>query len=192
VLTATSRSGWNASALALLTLLDLARDRVRIVTPYVRLPERFSAALATTVARGVQVQLLVGGPHADRRMVAAQSRHEYDRLLRNGIELWTYQPTVLHLKLVTADRRLALVGTTNFDMRSVALNEQVSLLLDDGALVARLDAQLDVDLEDSRRLDLRSWRSRGRRDRMVETAADLLGKPLRGFGAQGLSGSRPW
>ena len=186
-----SRPGWNSSAVALLTLLEAAQSRVRIVTPYTRLPRRFHAALGAAVQRGVQVQLLVSGPHVDRQSVAAQSRHDFGRLLEAGVEVWQYQPTLLHAKTVTVDGSLSLVGTTNLDIRSFALNEQVGLTADDPSLTALLDAHIDEDLSRSERLTPERWQRRGTGQRSVQATAAALGRPMRGLGAAGLTRSRP-
>jgi cardiolipin synthase len=190
VIRAISQPGWNESALAVLALLDLAQHRVRATTPYLRLPERWHEALAAAVRRGVQVQLLVPGPHVDRPFVAAQSRHGHGRLLDAGVELWQYQPTMMHAKVVTVDGSLALVGTTNLDHRSFDINEQLALVVDDDEVTSLLDAHFDEDLESSVGLSPSRWHDRGRRERLVEAAADLVGRPLSGLGSRGLTGRR--
>lgn len=186
-----SRPGWNAAALAFLTLLDAAERRVRVATPYTRLPQLFHTALGAAVRRGVQVQLLVSGPHVDRRSVAAQSRHDYGRLLDAGVEIWQYQPTLLHAKVMTVDGSLSLVGTANLDMRSFVLNEQVGLVVADPGVSAVLDGQFDDDLAHSERLHREQWQRRGAKERVLEAAATTVGRPLRGLGAEGLTGRRP-
>ena len=191
VVSATSQPGWNASGLAVLTALDLAQHRLRIATPYARLPERLHAALAAAVDRGVQVQLLVSGPHVDRKFVAAQSRHHYARLLDAGVELWSYQPTLLHAKVMTVDGWLSVVGTTNLDIRSIALNEQLNLLVDDAHVTSVLDGHFDDDLADSEQLQARQWRDRGRGQRFTQGAASVLGGPLQGLGTRGQAGRWP-
>lgn len=191
VVHAASQPGWNTSGLALLALVELAQHRLRIATPYARLPGRLQAALAAAVQRGVQVQLLASGPHVDRRFIAAQSRGNYASLLDAGVELWLYQPTVLHNKLITVDGSLSFVGTTNLDIRSITLNEQVGLAIDDAQVTSVLDGHLDDDLADSRQLGSHEWRDRGSRERLVEGAATALGKPLRGLGTHGQAGRWP-
>ena len=183
----TSQPGWNAAALAALELLAIAHHRVRIATPYTRLPERFHIAIAEAIRRGVAVEVLVSGPHVDRRIVAAQSHAQYDRLLRAGAHIWTYCPTLLHTKLVTVDSRFALIGTTNFDARSFVLNEQIAVVIDNPRLAGELDRDFEDDLRNSARLVDHEWRTRGQRQRALEKAADVLGTPMRGGVGAGLS-----
>lgn len=192
VVCAQSGPGWNDAALTVDGLLRLARHRVRITSPYVRLTARWYDLLAATVARGVQVQLIVTGPHADRPVIQRQSERHRQHLLDAGVELWCYQPTLMHAKVATVDERAGVVGTANLDLRSFTLNEQVGLVVDDPAVTAVLDGQFDDDLARSERLLDREWHRRGAVRRIRETVVDLGGAPMRGLGAAGLTapGSR--
>jgi cardiolipin synthase len=87
VVRAGSQPGWNECVITLLAVLHLAREQVRVATPYVRLLARFRAALTGAARRGVQVQLLVNGPHADRRAIQLQGERDYAELLAGGVEL---------------------------------------------------------------------------------------------------------
>lgn len=187
VVRAGSRPGYNEAALALHTLLALARRRVRLVTPYVRVPKSWHRLLGAAVRRGVQVQVVLSGPHVERRWVQLQSQRGFAGLLRRGVELWCYQPTLMHAKLVTVDGRFGMVGTINLDLRSLALNEQVGVLADDPVFTAVLDAQIDDDLGCSHRLTESEWAARGLGQRVLEVVADLAGQPLRGLGTEGLT-----
>jgi len=191
VLRASSAPGWNEAAMAFAALLHTVRRRVRVSSPYVRLPPWLRDLVLATAARGVQVELLLSGPHVDRPSVHLQAEREYQALLDGGVEIWRFQPTLLHTKVVTVDGRTAMGGTTNFDVRSLGLNEQVCLLVDDPAVTRVLDTDLDRDLSRSERLDPSQWRRRPMRQRALERAADLVGRPLRGWAGAGLAGRRP-
>lgn len=183
-----SQPGWNDAVVAYLALLYTARDRVRIATPYLRLPSRLLAAVTATARRGVQVQLLVPGPHVDHPLVRLQGQHDHAALLRAGVELWGYQPSMLHAKVTTVDGRLSMVGSTNFDARSLVLNEQIALLIDDPVTTSTLDASFDADLTLSHRITPEEWAQRGRRQRFLESLAHAAGYPVRGMGAAGMTG----
>lgn len=120
-----------------------------------------------------------------------QGQREYQPLLDAGVQIWRYQPSLLHAKVTTVDGDLAMVGTANLDIRSLALNEQVALLLHDPAVTAELDAHFDGDLTDSARVSSEEWRRRPVTHRARETVADLVGRPLRGWGGAGLAARRP-
>ena len=120
-----------------------------------------------------------------------QGEREYRPLLDAGVQIWRYQPSLLHAKVVTVDGGLAMVGTANLDIRALALNEQISLLIEDPAVTATLDGHFDEDLTGSARVTSAGWRQRPATHRVLETAADLVGRPLRGWGSVGLVGRRP-
>ncbi|MDP5185257.1 phospholipase D-like domain-containing protein [Blastococcus sp. BMG 814] len=191
VLRPPSQPGWSEAAIALAALLHSAREEVRITTPYVRLPRWLRRAVATTAQRGVRVRLLVAGPHVERPAVHLQGELDFQELLDAGVEIWRYQPSLLHAKVVTVDGALAMIGTANLDTRSLALNEQVCLLADDRTVAGALDADFDEDLVRSVRVDPEQWRARGLCRRTLEVASDVVGRPLRGWGAVGLAGRRP-
>ncbi|MDN5750846.1 MAG: phospholipase D-like domain-containing protein, partial [Pseudonocardia sp.] len=65
------------------------------------------------------------GPHADRPVIQRQSDRHRQHLLDAGVEVWCYQPTLMHAKVVTVDEQVGVVGTVNLDLRSFTLNEQV-------------------------------------------------------------------
>ncbi|MGY1634640.1 phospholipase D-like domain-containing protein [Geodermatophilus sp. SYSU D01186] len=191
VLRPSSGPGWNDAALAVVALLETACRRVRITTPYVRLPGWLSALVCATASRGVAVQLLVSGPHVERPAVHLQGQREYQTLLDAGVEIWRYQPSLLHAKVLTVDGETAMVGTANLDARSLALNEQVCMLVDDRVLTGLLDAHFEEDLAVSAQVTDHGWRRRPVTHRILEAAADVAGRPLRGAGGAGLTGRRP-
>ncbi len=191
VLRPSSGPGWNDAAMAVAALLSTARSQVRITTPYMRLPGWLSSLLCITARRGVAVHLLVSGPHVERPAVHLQGKREYQPLLDAGVEIWRYQPSLLHAKVVTVDGEVAMVGTANLDARSLALNEQVCLVVDDRTVTGLLDAHFDEDLTVSARVESSGWRMRPVTRRVLETAADVFGRPLRGWGGADLTGRRP-
>ncbi|CAN5910423.1 phospholipase D-like domain-containing protein [soil metagenome] len=180
---ATSEPGWNDLALMLHGLLTLAVDRVRITSAYFRPPQHFVDLLTNLVARGVQVQVLTPGPHTEPTAARWISQHSYDDLLDGGVELYNYQRSMLHAKIVTVDGRVALVGTANFDSRSIALNEQLALAVHDHRFAKTLDAHFDDDLRLSERIDPQRWAQRPQWQRARERAAHLVSYGVRGSGA---------
>jgi cardiolipin synthase len=191
VLRPSTRHGWGETTVALIALLHAARHRVRIATPYARLPARLLELVEATSQRGVQVQLMLPGPHVDHPFGGRQGDDQHERLMDAGVEIWRYQPSMLHSKVVTVDGSMAMVGSANIDARSLALNEQVQVLISDAATTAVLDGHYDEDLAHSRRTDADQWRQRGTRQRLVDAVAHAAGRPLRGLGSAGLTGRRP-
>jgi cardiolipin synthase len=154
-----------------------ARRRVIVTTPYLVPDEDVLGAMRTAVARGVQVDLIVSKV-ADQKMVSLAQRSYFESLLRAGISIWRFRDYLLHAKNVSIDGNLAVVGSSNVDLRSFQLNDEVSLLLYDRDSVARLEAIQQGYIEHSDRLTLEAWRSRPRAQKLLESLARLVGPLL--------------
>jgi cardiolipin synthase A/B len=164
-------------------LLSLAVERVRITSADFRPPRHFVDLLISLARRGVSVQVLTPGPHTEPRAARWISQHVHHDLLAGGIELFNYQRSMLHAKIITIDGQVALVGTANFDSRSVALNEQVGLVVHDRAFTSTLDDHHDDDLGLRERIDPQRWADRPLRQRARERVVHLLSFGVRGGGA---------
>ncbi|MBL2462895.1 cardiolipin synthase B, partial [Klebsiella pneumoniae] len=77
--------------------------------------------------RGVRVRILLPGPHIDSDIVRIASRGGWGPLLAEGVEIYEYQPTMMHAKMLIVDEAMVSVGSTNFDIRSFQLNDEASL-----------------------------------------------------------------
>ena len=178
-----SQVGWNDMAIALQALTELAEDRIRITSAYFRPPASLRRSLVDAARDGLDVDVLVPGPHAEPMHYRWAGEHHYAELLRAGVRIWHYQPTMLHAKLVTVDHDLAFVGTTNIDARSIAINEQVGLVIHDPEVVDVLDDHFDDDLADSREITAEAWADRSLPQRAVQATSHALTYAIRGAGA---------
>lgn len=188
VIRAASEPGWNDAALAVRGLLALARERIRLTSAYFRPPRHFVDLLCDAAQRGVEVDVLVPGPHADPAHYRWAAEFQYEGLLRGGVRVWLYQPTMHHAKILTVDGTAALVGTTNFDARSFGVNEEIGLVVHDPAVTATLDQHFADDLTGSEQLDAATWAGRGRVRRARELAAHVATFGVRGGGAAARDG----
>lgn len=170
-----SETGWADVSTLYLTLMQLAERRLRITTAYFVPDEDLCQRLCDAADRGVAVQILLPGPHADKRFVQAGAEASYAQLMEHGIELWNFQPSMLHAKVMTVDGLVANIGSSNLNARSTELDEEVNLVALDPGLVSVLDRQFEEDLERSVRIDPERWdyRSVGQR------ALEKLVTPLR-------------
>jgi cardiolipin synthase len=123
--------------------LATAKD-VAITSAYFLPPQRLRARLAQAVARGARVRLLLAGK-SDVRLMQLASRSLYRRLEQKGIELWEYQPQVLHAKLIVVDD-IVFVGSSNLDPRSLRINFEIMLRIRNAELAATARAQFEEDL----------------------------------------------
>ena len=108
--------------------------------------------LVHAVERGVEVELLLPGPHADKRFVQMASEATYSTLLDGGVNLWTFQPSMLHTKIMTVDGTVSNVGSANLNSRSTKLDEEINIVAIDRDLTAILDQHYDDDLTRSVRM----------------------------------------
>jgi len=155
-----SEAGWSDVSMLLLTLLQLAERRVRITTAYFVPDEELCERLCAAAARGVEVDILLPGPHADKRFVQLGSEAVYGPLLEAGVRIWNFQPSMLHAKVLTVDGLVASVGSANFNARSTELDEEVNLVVLDPDLAETLDGHFDDDLERSVLIDRDRWEDR--------------------------------
>jgi len=96
--------------------------------------------------------------------------------MQQGIEIYEYQPAMMHTKAVIVDGTLSIVGSANFDNRSFELNDELNVVVFDRTVAERLRGDFERDLGKSRRLDLQSWRSRPLHIRAREKIWSLFGE----------------
>jgi cardiolipin synthase len=169
--------GWDDLQTTFRVLLDSAERRLRLATAYFAPDEFFLDRLCRAAQRGVEVDVLLPGPHADKRVCQLASEATYDTLVRCGVRVWNFRPSMMHAKLMTVDRRAALIGSSNFNRRSLDHDEEVLLVTLDRDLTRVLDRDFDADLDRSEQIDLARWRNRGPVQKVLERAT----APIRRF-----------
>jgi len=155
-------------------LLASARESIHLTTPYFLPDASLADELKRAVARGVEVLVLVPGPHSDQLLTRRTSRLAYGRLLPHGVRIFEYRPAMLHAKVLLVDRRWAVVGTTNFDNRSFGLNDEVNLASCDPAFASRLEEDFVADLAQAVEVTHEAWKNRGLLERGTEMIGWLL------------------
>ena len=130
------------------------------------------------VKRGVQVHLMVPGRNTDSPFVRRAGCHLYTGLMRAGIRLYEYERTLCHQKVLIVDGIWSHIGSTNFDARSLALNEEAGVGLRDIGLATALRESFDADLKFCREMTAEKWQKRGRWRRVFEWAAYQLHEQL--------------
>jgi cardiolipin synthase len=167
-----------ASAIKLLYLMSLAAARrtLDIQSPYFITDESTEWSLMDARRRGVRIRLLVEGDITDAKPVKFASRASYDRLLASGIEIFEYQPSMMHTKALMVDGALSITGSANFDNRSLELNDELNVAVFDTSLASRLREDFERDITRSRKLDRDAWRSRPIHIRAREKMWSLFGE----------------
>lgn len=169
-----SGPGFNAGTTedVMIALLYGARDRVVLTTPYFVPSEPFALALRSAARRGVEVTLIVDRA-SNKPLVQLAQQSFYDDLLAAGVRIHAYHGNFLHAKHMSVDGELALIGSSNLDIRSFALNAEVSVLIYDRAVAADLARVEARHLGASEAIDARAWAARGRGRRVLENLARL-------------------
>lgn len=154
-------------------LIHRAQHSLEIVSPYFIPDESLMLAITSAAQRGVRVELFVS-EKSDQFMVFHAQRSYYEQLLRAGVRIWLYAaPTILHAKFLTVDGEMAVVGSSNMDMRSFYLDYEISLLGIDREFAAAHSRVADDYRDNSTELTLDEWVRRPWRMRYVDNLMRL-------------------
>jgi len=170
--------GSESARLMYLFSISAAEHSLKIANAYFIPDDLVTASLIDAVGRGVNVEVLLPVKHTDSLSVRHASRHRWGRLLRNGVRIFTYQPTMYHCKLMIVDDLWTTVGSANFDNRSFRLNDEANLnvLNEDFATVEA--AVLAQDRLRSKEFSYRDWRARSLLIKAADASAALLRSQL--------------
>lgn len=155
-------------------LISLARHRLCVTTGYFVPDEPTMRLLEDAAARGVTIEILMPGPYTDSHVARMAGEAAYERLLSAGVKLYRYQPTMLHAKIVLVDDIVAVIGSANFNHRSMGKDDEIALSVIDEPLFQNLAADFEHDRGRCDRVELESWRERGLWQRFKENIGRLL------------------
>lgn len=150
--------------------LASARRAIYITNPYFLPDQGLTEIVVAAARRGVRVVILVPG-QIDHNVVRQASRRAYGRLLRAGVEIYEYRAGLLHAKTIVVDGVWSTVGSANLDVRSLALNAELNLVVYNRRVAAELERIFFDDLAYARRVDLARWRARPFWQRLLELIA---------------------
>ncbi|MCY7365616.1 MAG: phospholipase D-like domain-containing protein [Frankiaceae bacterium] len=166
--------GWNDMATVFRVMIESAQDRLRMMTAYFVPDACFQQLLLDAVERGVQVDVMLPGPHADKRVCQLASESIYATLADGGVRIWAFQPSMLHAKVLTIDGVASVVGSANMNRRSMHHDEEVVLCVLDPVVTRRLEQDFDDELERCVRLDPKRWEDRSLTQKAQEKATRVL------------------
>jgi cardiolipin synthase len=166
--------GWNDMATVFRVMIESAQDRLRMMTAYFVPDACFQQLLLDAVERGVQVDVMLPGPHADKRVCQLASESIYSCLVEGGVRIWAFQPSMLHAKVVTIDGIASVIGSANMNRRSMSLDEEVVLSVLDRDVTRRLEADFDADLARCERIEPRRWQDRPLHQKVQEKATTVI------------------
>jgi cardiolipin synthase len=160
VVSSASEEVGSSVALLYTVAIASARKEVIIQNPYFAPDDGFCELLAKMVKRGVAVHLMVPGKETDSPFVRLAGSYLYRTLLEAGVRVYEFEPTLPHQKIVIVDGVWSHIGSTNFDARSLALNEEVGVGILDEQVATELKDAFKADLKRSSELQLERWRHR--------------------------------
>ncbi|MCW2605519.1 MAG: cardiolipin synthase [Frankiales bacterium] len=166
--------GWNDMATTFRIVMESATEHLRMMSAYFVPDAGFVRLLTDAVARGVEVDVMLPGPHADKRVCQLASEAVYWDLAQGGVRIWAFQPSMLHAKVMTIDGIAAVVGSANMNRRSMAHDEEVVLTVLDPEVARRLEADFDAELPRCVQLDPKRWEDRSLVQKAEEKASSLL------------------
>lgn len=161
---AISASRNDASSMAKLLYymaIQAARKTIWIENAYFVPDGQIRRGLVNAVKRGVDVRVLVPGPHIDIPMVRMASRHHYGELLDGGVKMYEYQPTMIHNKVMVVDGIWTTIGSINFVNRSMKKNAEANVAMYDRGFAEIVEKSILADLEKSQEFTKRMWKKRG-------------------------------
>ena len=176
---ASSPSGGSESMqLMYLLIINAAVRSVELSSAYFLPDDLARDTIVAAVRRGVRVRVITPGRFTDAALARRASRAMWGGLLRAGVEIYEYEPTMYHCKVLVADDLLVSAGSTNFDDRSFRLNDEESLNVYDAAFARQQVRVFEQDLARSRRITLAEWEARPWTEKLWEHAVSLLGPQL--------------
>jgi len=172
---ASPAGGSESMHLMYLLAIAAAKQSIDLAASYFVPDELAIQAFEAARKRGVRVRVLLPGPWIDTEAVRLASKGTWGRLLQAGVEIYVYQPTMLHTKMLIIDRELVSVGSTNFDPRSFRLNDEANLNVYDTAFATQMTGVFEGDLKSGMPYTYDMWKRRP----LGEKLAEKLLRPIR-------------
>lgn len=176
----TSAPGGGSESMQLMYLLSItaAARTIDLAASYFVPDEMAVQALVEAMRRGVRVRILLPGPHMDVPLVRRASRSLWGDLLAAGAEIYEYQTTMFHCKLLVVDSLWVSVGSTNFDNRSFSINDEANMNVYDAQFAELQLRTYEEDLKRSTRVTFREWAARSASDKLLDSLASTLASQL--------------
>ena len=165
-----SPSGGSESMhLMFLMAIAAAEHTIDLQAAYFIPDELITKALIAARHRGVRIRVIVPGKNTDSDAARFASKAGWGPLLLAGVEIYEYEPTMFHNKMLIVDKELVSVGSTNFDLRSFRLNDEASLNIYDRDFAQRMTAVFESDLKPTKRYTYQTWKKRPLKEKLFET-----------------------
>lgn len=165
-----SSTEFSVAALPLIQAVAIAsaEKTINITNPYCTPTDDQVHLLTEAVKRGVQVRMILPGKHNDQPWTKAAGRGGYGDLLKGGVQIFEYSPTMIHSKTMVIDGLFSIIGTSNLDARSAAINEEIDLTVYDEDFAKQMEGVFEEDMKHSRPYKIEDFNRRGLWERFSE------------------------
>jgi cardiolipin synthase len=172
---ASSPTGGSECMLMMYLLAITAATRTLDIASAYFVPDEVTRnAIVAATKRGVRVRIITPGKHTDQATVRRASHGLWGEMLKAGVQMHEYQPTMYHCKMMIVDGLMTSVGSTNFDMRSFRMNDEANLNVYNPEFAKRMTEVFEADLQKARRITYEEWERRPLRTKVREHALALL------------------
>ncbi len=170
--------GSESARLMYLLSITAAEKSLMVGNAYFLPDDLVTETLIAAVRRGVVVEVMLPGGHQDSRLVRAASRHRWGKLLKNGVRIFEYLPTMYHRKVMIIDGLWVSVGSANFDNRSFRLNDEANLNVFDADFALQESAAFAKDKQSAREVTWEQWKRRSLPEKVSDATVGLLRSQL--------------
>lgn len=165
---------WSDIVMLYQALILMAKESIKITTAYFNPNSVIIDLLVEAAERGINMQIMMPGKHIDKKVSRIAADECYPPLLDAGIDLWNYQKTMLHSKIITIDGMVSCVGSANFNHRSMLKDDEVNVVILDEDVAGELNDHFMEDMEYCDKISEGSWKRRSMLKRTTEKVTNLF------------------
>ena len=169
---------WSDIVMLYQALIKMAKNSIRISTAYFNPNTAIITLLKEAAGRGVKVQIMMPGRITDQEIAKIAGEESFETLLVSGIDLFYYQKTMLHAKIITIDGILSCIGSANFNHRSMLKDDEVNVVILDEEVTGELDDHFLDDLNHCDKVEKGRWKKRGLTKRVKEKVTHLFNQQI--------------
>lgn len=169
---------WSDIVMLYQVLIKMARESIRISTAYFNPNSIINDLLIDAAGRGVEIQIMVPGKTTDEEIARVAGDKSFDILLDAGIDLFYYQKTMLHTKIITIDGILSCIGSANFNHRSMLKDDEINVVILDEQVTGELNDHFLEDLKHCDKVEKGRWKKRSLMKRVSEKITHLFDQQI--------------
>ena len=166
---------WSDIVLLYQSLIEIAEKRILIQTAYFNPDEELVELLTKRAKEGIEIKIIFPGKYTDQRATKIIAGHSFEKLLEAGVELFYYQKTMMHAKVIMIDDELSCIGSANFNHRSMLKDDEINLVLIDSEIATTLRSHFEEDLMYCERITNFRWKKRD----AVKRALEIVIRPFK-------------